>query len=181
MKEKRRPDADRQPSTAATSGLLELGEPSGEPPRRKVAAPDGGGDKIAEVVPAVNTPPLPLSTNAPTLVVALGHVEGLDQRFVHRPGDRVLLLRPGEGGRHGPRRRARTRCPRSCAVRQDRLVGFERGAAGRDGARQSRRCGRRPSRRRSGRGRPARVRSHCRHPRAPRRRDPLSPGTRRRA
>ncbi len=51
-------------------------------------------------LPAVNTPPFPLSTNAPMAGVALGRFEGLDQRVRHRAGDRDVLLRPGEGRRH---------------------------------------------------------------------------------
>ena len=50
-------------------------------------------------LPAVNTPPLPLITSAPISGSLSAVVEGFDQRFVHRAGDRVLLLRPGEGRR----------------------------------------------------------------------------------
>ena len=94
------------PSTAAISGFSKLGELADEAPTRRAArvarARRGGrGDKkIADVVAGGEDAALAADDKRADARVALGLVEGLDQRLVHRAGDRVLLLRPGERRSH---------------------------------------------------------------------------------
>ena len=90
------------PSTAAISGFSNSASRADEPPCRKVAASRAtrDGEKIADVVAGGEHAALAAHDERADLGIALGLVERLDQRFVHRAGDRVLLLRPGEGRRH---------------------------------------------------------------------------------
>ena len=100
MKAERRPDADRQAVDRRDQRLFELGDLADEPPRRKVARlVQRDGEKIADVVAGGEHAALAAHHERADVGIALGRVEGFDQRFVHRAGDRVLLLRPGEGRR----------------------------------------------------------------------------------
>ena len=100
MEAQRRPDADRQPIDRGDQRLLELGELLHEPPGGKLARlVHGDGEKVIEVVAGGEHAALAAQNQRADLGIALGLFERLDQLFIHRAGDRVLLLRPREGRR----------------------------------------------------------------------------------
>ena len=101
MKAERRPNADRETINRRDQRLFELGDLADKPPRRKFARlVQRDSEKIADVVSGGEHAALAAHHKSADFGIALGRVEGFDQRFVHRARDRVLLLRPGEGRRH---------------------------------------------------------------------------------
>ena len=100
MQAERRPDADREAVNRRDQRLFELGHLADEPPCRKFARlVQRDGEKIADVVSGGEHAALAAHDKRADFGIALGRVERFDQRFVHRAGDRVFLLRPGEGRR----------------------------------------------------------------------------------
>ncbi len=94
------PDADGEAVNRRDQWLFERGDFADEPPGRKFARlVQRDGEKIADVVAGGEHAALAAHHERADLGIAFGLVEGFDQRFVHRAGDRVLLLRPGEGRR----------------------------------------------------------------------------------
>ena len=72
----------------------------GEPRASREPAAAVAAQKIADVVAGGEDAALAADDKRADARVALGLIEGLDQRLVHRAGDRVLLLRPGERRGH---------------------------------------------------------------------------------
>src|SRR5579863_6712673 len=100
MEKKGGSDADRQPVDRRDQRLFERGDLAHEPPGGKITqASRGEAKKIADVVAGGEDAALAAQHERANVRVALGRFERLGQRFVHSPGDRVILLGPGEGRR----------------------------------------------------------------------------------
>ena len=101
MEAQRGPDADRLPLDRRDERLLEPRERANEAPgRSRSTFLSGGlraGEEIADVVAGGEDAAFSAEQQRADAFVATGRLESGEQRLVHLPGERVLLLRPVQG------------------------------------------------------------------------------------